>query len=109
MKITVISAGVVLACFAAMYSNEERGLLSLAKTSAEPFDTYSLNKPKTIEAVPLHGASFSYPGIISLLPDQGVKSGDLEPAITAALSASGKGGQSAAIILTQRFIGAKAF
>ena len=34
---------------------------------------------------------------------------DLEPAITAALSTSGKGGQSCAIILTQRFIGAKAF
>jgi len=34
---------------------------------------------------------------------------DLESATTAALSATGKGGQSAALILTQRFIGAKAF
>jgi len=34
---------------------------------------------------------------------------DLKPATTAALSASGKGGQAAALILGQKFLGAKAF
>ena len=34
---------------------------------------------------------------------------DLLPAATAAITASGKGSQSAALILTQRFLGAKAF
>jgi thiamine pyrophosphate-dependent acetolactate synthase large subunit-like protein len=34
---------------------------------------------------------------------------DLEKATTAALSASGKGGQGAALILSQKFLGAKAF
>ncbi|NQV82752.1 MAG: phosphonopyruvate decarboxylase [Rhodospirillales bacterium] len=34
---------------------------------------------------------------------------DLTPAAMAALSASGKGGQSAALILSQKFLGAKAF
>lgn len=34
---------------------------------------------------------------------------DLEPATTAALSASAKGGQGAALILSQRFLGAKPF
>ncbi len=33
---------------------------------------------------------------------------DLEPATTAALGASGKGGQGAALIISQRFLGAKA-
>ena len=34
---------------------------------------------------------------------------ELTPAASAALSASGKGGQSAALILSQKFLGAKAF
>ena len=34
---------------------------------------------------------------------------ELAPAATAALSASGKGGQSAALILSQKFLGAKGF
>ncbi len=34
---------------------------------------------------------------------------DLEKAITAAISASGKGAQSAAIVLSQKFLGAKGF
>ncbi|MFQ5765055.1 MAG: phosphonopyruvate decarboxylase, partial [Rhodospirillales bacterium] len=34
---------------------------------------------------------------------------DLEPATTAALAASSKGGHGAALILTQRFLGAKPF
>ncbi len=34
---------------------------------------------------------------------------DLEPASTAALAASGKGGQGAALLLSQKFLGAKAF
>jgi hypothetical protein len=34
---------------------------------------------------------------------------ELEPAMTAALFASGKGGQGAAVILSQKFLGAKAF
>ncbi|HJO74307.1 MAG TPA: phosphonopyruvate decarboxylase [Rhodospirillales bacterium] len=37
------------------------------------------------------------------------RSEDLKTAATAALSASGKGGQSAALILSQKFLGAKAF
>jgi sulfopyruvate decarboxylase alpha subunit len=34
---------------------------------------------------------------------------ELEPAMTAALSATGNGGQGAALILSQKFLGAKAF
>ena len=37
------------------------------------------------------------------------RSEDLLPAATAAISASGKGSQSAALILSQKFLGAKAF
>ena len=35
--------------------------------------------------------------------------GDLEKATQAALHASGKGGESAAIVLSQKFLGAKGF
>ena len=34
---------------------------------------------------------------------------DLEPAVTAALKATGKGAEAAAIVLSQKFLGAKAF